>query len=231
MNTTAPDCASDLDPLERAIQGKLQAVDERNQRERQNLQDHMADLERRHDLFSPAAAKLMTDTVQPRVETLLKHFENARLDDQSLPQQYRCISSFSHSDRFPATVNLTFGVAHDDQIRNVILYCDLDILPIFFKFTPHEEIVFPLERPDEVQLAAWVDGRILEFVETYLRLEQSDQYQQQTLVTDPVCGIRFRKSLAAGKQQFAGMTYVFCSDQCRAKFAAAPQQYVSASPF
>jgi YHS domain-containing protein len=221
---------SDLGPLEQGIQGKLKAVDERNQRERQDLQDHMADLERRHDLFSPTAAKLITDIVQPRVETLLRHFDNARLDQQQLPQQYRCICNFSHSDRFPATVNLTFGVAHDDQIRNVVLYYDLDILPIFFKFNPHDEIVFPLERPAEVQLAAWVDQRILEFVETYLRLEQSDQYQQQTLVTDPVCGTRFRRSLSAAKQQYGGVIYFFCAAQCRAKFAAAPQQYVAAKP-
>ena len=221
---------SDLGPLEQGIQAQLKTDDDRNQRDRQDLQVHIADLERRHDLFSPTAAKVMTDVVQPRIEMLLNHFDNARLNEQPLPQHCRCICSFSHSDRFPATVDLTFGVAHDDQIRNVILYYDLDILPIFFKFKPHDEIVFPLELLTEAQLAAWVDQRILEFVETYLRLEQSDQYQQQTLVTDPVCGTRFRRSLSAAKQQYGGVIYFFCAEQCRAKFATAPQQYVSATP-
>jgi YHS domain-containing protein len=221
---------SDLDSLDREIQEKLKAVNESDQRERQVLQAHVTDLGRRHDIFSQTAAKLITDIVQPRVETLVKHFDNARLDEQRLPQQYFCPSTFTHSNRFPASVNLTIGVAHDDQIRNVVLYCDLDILPIFIKFTPHQETVLPLDQVNEVQAATWVDQRILEFLDTYLQLEQSDQYQQQMLVTDPVCGMRIRRSRVAAEQEYRGVTYFFCAERCRDQFAADPQNYVSADP-
>jgi YHS domain-containing protein len=221
---------SDLDSLEREIQGKLKAVNERDQRERQVLQAHGADLGHRHDMFSQTAARLITDIIQPRVETLAKHFDNARLGEQRLPQQYCCPCTFTHSNRFPATVNLTIGVAHDDQIRNGVLYCDLDILPIFIKFSPHQETVLPFDQVDEVRVATWVDQRILEFLDTYLQLELSDQYQQQTLVTDPVCGMRIRRSLVAAEQEYRGVTYFFCAERCREKFVADPQNYVSAEP-
>ena len=180
-----------------------------------------------YELFTPLAEKLLKDIVRPRVEALAKHFDNARLGEQRLPQLlcYKC--EFDHSSRFPATVNLTFGVAHDDEIRNLVLYCDLEILPIFFRFSPHQQTVLPLEHVDEALAGAWVDQRILEFVDTYLQLEKLDQYQQLTLVTDPVCRIRIRGALAATRQEYFGVTYFFCSQECFATFAAAPHQYAS----
>ncbi len=221
--------AEELDALDREIDSRLKVAQERLQREQRCVQTEMADLERRHEVFSRAAETLTAGIIRPRVERLVKFFDNARLSDEKDLRGHRCLCRFSHSERFPATVTLDFSVAYDEEVRNVIVSRDLDILPVFFKFSPHEKVVFPLEQVDEARLAAWVEQQIVAFVDTYLRLEQSDQYQQETLVTDPVCGMRIRKSLAAAKQEYRAVTYHFCTEKCRQSFVNAPDEYVGAA--
>ncbi len=44
-------------------------------------------------------------------------------------------------------------------------------------------------------------------------------------VTDPVCGMEIDEENAAGKTEYQGVTYWFCSDSCREKFKAQPGKY------
>ncbi len=46
-----------------------------------------------------------------------------------------------------------------------------------------------------------------------------------TKVTDPVCGMEINSKDAAGRSDFGGASYFFCSDSCKAKFDADPTQY------
>jgi P-type Cu+ transporter len=43
--------------------------------------------------------------------------------------------------------------------------------------------------------------------------------------TDPVCGMRIDEKQAAGKIQYQGETYHFCSQSCKSRFEQNPQQY------
>ena len=45
-------------------------------------------------------------------------------------------------------------------------------------------------------------------------------------VTDPVCGMTVDPADAAGKSEYQGETYWFCSTHCLKKFSANPQQYI-----
>jgi membrane fusion protein, copper/silver efflux system len=47
-----------------------------------------------------------------------------------------------------------------------------------------------------------------------------------TVVKDPVCGMDVDPNEAAGKVEYQGKTYYFCSNECQAKFEKAPKQYV-----
>ena len=219
---------AELDALERAIETRLKAADEHRQREQQNVAAEMADLERRYDEFSQNAERFSKEIIRPRVERLAGFFDNAELSDENDRARHRCLCRFNRSERFPATVALEFSVAHDDEVQNIVVSRDLEILPIFFKFAPHEELTFSVDQADATRLAAWVEQQLVEFVETYLRLEQSHQYQQETLTTDPVCGMRIRKSLAAAKQEHRGVTYHFCTEKCRESFVDDPDRYVGA---
>lgn len=45
-------------------------------------------------------------------------------------------------------------------------------------------------------------------------------------VKDLVCGMEIDPGSAAGTEEYQGQTYYFCSESCRAKFAADPGAFV-----
>jgi YHS domain-containing protein len=43
--------------------------------------------------------------------------------------------------------------------------------------------------------------------------------------TDPVCSMRIDEKEAAGKAEYQGKQYYFCSDVCRRQFEESPERY------
>ena len=83
---------------------------------------------------------------------------------------------------------------------------------------------------DESKVAAWVEERILAFLDAYLQVETVPQNQEENLVADPVCGMRINKVNAAAEVEYHGVKYVFCSEQCRRFFEEKPERYFVADP-
>ncbi len=48
------------------------------------------------------------------------------------------------------------------------------------------------------------------------------------MVKDPVCGMEIDPKTAAGKSEYQGQTYYFCSAGCKKAFDKDPQKYVKA---
>jgi len=94
------------------------------------------------------------------------------------------------------------AVSRDGQCETLLVLYDLEILPVFFQFQGSDQLTIPLEQFDEKKIADWVDQKIIDFVDTYLRLETVDQYQTDNLVEDPVCGMRVKKAFAAAKIEY-----------------------------
>lgn len=46
-------------------------------------------------------------------------------------------------------------------------------------------------------------------------------------VKDPVCGMDVDPTTAAGKSEYKGQTYYFCSPGCKKSFEKDPEKYVS----
>lgn len=46
------------------------------------------------------------------------------------------------------------------------------------------------------------------------------------MVTDPVCGMEIDPNQAAGKSEYKGQTYYFCSLGCKKAFDKEPEKYV-----
>ncbi|HWR53313.1 MAG TPA: YHS domain-containing protein [Bryobacteraceae bacterium] len=44
--------------------------------------------------------------------------------------------------------------------------------------------------------------------------------------TDPVCKMQVEEKTAAGKSEYRGKEYYFCSDACKQSFDRDPSQYV-----
>jgi YHS domain-containing protein len=50
-------------------------------------------------------------------------------------------------------------------------------------------------------------------------------FEEDAMVTDPVCKMQIDESKAAGKSEYKGQTYYFCALSCKVKFDQNPQQY------
>ncbi len=48
-------------------------------------------------------------------------------------------------------------------------------------------------------------------------------------VKDPVCGMDIDPNTAAGKSEYKGATYYFCSPGCKKSFDKEPEKYVKAA--
>jgi P-type Cu+ transporter len=48
-----------------------------------------------------------------------------------------------------------------------------------------------------------------------------------TTVRDPVCGMDIDPNTAAGKSEYKGQTYYFCSPGCKKSFDKEPEKYLS----
>lgn len=49
------------------------------------------------------------------------------------------------------------------------------------------------------------------------------------MTRDPICGMNIDESAAAGRSEYQGRTYFFCSSACKTKFDQNPQQYAGRS--
>jgi Cu+-exporting ATPase len=45
------------------------------------------------------------------------------------------------------------------------------------------------------------------------------------MATDPVCGMQVDEKNAPARSTYKGVTYYFCSNQCKETFTADPQRY------
>jgi P-type Cu+ transporter len=46
------------------------------------------------------------------------------------------------------------------------------------------------------------------------------------MAQDPVCGMQVNEEQAAGKSEYQGRTYYFCSTRCQQQFDQNPERYV-----
>ncbi len=51
-----------------------------------------------------------------------------------------------------------------------------------------------------------------------------------TAYKDPICGMDVTPETAAGKSEYQGQTYYFCSLGCKKTFDKAPEKYAGKSP-
>ena len=83
---------------------------------------------------------------------------------------------------------------------------------------------FDPSAPNETEITEWVVARLLEFVDTYLRVGTEPQYQRSNLQIDPVCGMSISLAEVDEHTTVRGHTYHFFSARCREQFAAAPER-------
>lgn len=184
---------------------------------------YMAQFEPKYRQFEQLASRLLTEIVQPRLEVVAHFFPGARV--RPAVQENRCAAWFGFCERFPATAKVELTIDADQALDNVVLRCEVTIVPSFVKYDAHDKLVLPLDQVDEPRTAAWVEERLLAFLDTYLQLDRGDEDSSEVTATDPVCGMQVNAPDAL-QADHRGHAYYFCSADCRQRFMAAPARYI-----
>jgi YHS domain-containing protein len=103
------------------------------------------------------------------------------------------------------------------ETENITARYDLSIFPILMDFTRNTEDTFQISGNDDA-LSGWVEDRILDFIDTYFRLETHPMYQKDNTVVDIVCGMRIPSIAATSTVERHGRIFYFCSEHCKEAF-------------
>lgn len=203
-------------PLADRISGRL----EEHRRELSDQQLHvdsrMKELLEQREQFAAVARRKIDAVILPRMEELNRHFDHGKIEVLQSDSCSSCICDFAHIPRFPATVSLSISLLPVDNAHFIARY-DLTILPVLMEYTSNAEEVFCLTGNEDV-LASWTEDRIIDFIDTYLRLETHPFYQKDNSVLDIVCGMRIPSTSAIGSIDRDGRTFYFCSEHCKEAF-------------
>lgn len=188
------------------------------------IDDAMTAFQSRHEQFQDRARSLIEQVIKPRLDALLELFSSARTDCDEEMFRYSCW--FAASDRFPVTAKLEFSIGHNESLDRLFVCCEAALMPTFFQFQPHDRLTLELEGADPQRIAAWVEKRIGEFLESYLRYDRGADDLEEDIVTDPVCGMRLSRSQVHETSTYRGHLYFFCSAECRNRLEKDATQFV-----
>ena len=196
---------------DRFEQHKLELVDKQHQ-----LDSNMKELLDQRERFAAIAKSKIETIIFPRMEELTQYFDNSKIEVLHTDSDYNCLCEFAHTPRFPATVKLLIALLPGKDEHLTARY-DLNIHPVLMEFNGNSEEIFPLDCDEEL-LVGWVEDRILEFIDTYLRLETHPFYQKDNTVLDIVCGMRISSTSASCTVEKDDRTFYFCSEHCKEAF-------------
>ncbi len=185
---------------------------------------YMAEMGDRRKQWDKVARHLIRAVVKPRLETVAKLFPNTVFPEEQLPHVLSC--QFEYSERFSALTTIEFSVEHDIRFEKVILHTRTHIMPVFVRYNEQDNLLVPLGSVNDAEAADWIEERLLEFLDTYLRFDSMGETTSEQSAVDPVCGMLILRSAAAATESYYGHPYYFCSKDCQSKFEKDPTQYV-----
>jgi YHS domain-containing protein len=134
--------------------------------------------------------------------------------------------SLPQSERCPANIKLRFGLEAGVAVDSLILFYDLEILPVFIEFDRHDQIALPLDPSSVGTAIEWFKQKALAFTKTYVSMFLNPHYQKGSEVPDVVLGRTFPRTFAKGQTEYRGVTYYFLTDESRKAFEQDPTRYV-----
>lgn len=211
-----------LQVFKHTLQSRIEKA-RRGELDRDQIRQQMLVLQPRLAEFTQLATRFLSGIIHPRVVALKELFANAAMDSDA--QNGGCGVWFEYCDRFPASARLEFTIEHDDLIEHVILRYELRVQPVFLKYEPHDKLLLTMKTVNEDRIIAWIEQKLLDFLDDYLRLDCGKESLENDFATDPVCGMRVTNDVAM-KESYRGHSYSFCSDDCRERFVKEPSRYV-----
>ena len=209
----------------------MRSADTKLEEHRRAREDLMEQIEERRLRFEGVANDLMSNTVRPRIEVILHSFPHAG-PIVDLDGGCGLAVPFAHTDEFPAHARVEVNLTHDRDCHSAWCGFSPTIIPMLIDYERDTSLELNLGAPDRERLEAFLDERIERFVASYLSLRDPDSvYQRDLRVTDPVCGMTFRRLDAQASLDYEGRKVFFCTDTCRKRFESAPERYVRPGTF
>src|SRR5579864_296019 len=205
------DLSRRLDAVIEEAHGRVKAFQSEAEQSRQ-------DVRKRFESFLPIAERIVA-IARVKLEQLRE-----RLKFEVTPSLLQTERLYSRSvtlnvkSELASVIKLAFKLTHDSDVTHIFLDYDLEVVPIFFRFNPHNQLQIPTEAYDDTTVEKWLDDCLVEFASAYLELHSTKQYQERVLVSDTVAGITFPKHYAAATLDHDGSTYYFISDETRREF-------------
>lgn len=206
----------------------LDALMAKTAREREGrqeaLESDMQALVQREQGFQELAARLYAEVVGPRLALIREYCGDAEYHTAGSPNAG--IVDFNTKRDYSASVQLYLAIVPDASFEAAVIQYRFQILPIFMEFQSDDSLTLPLDAIDEAALAKFVEDKILQSVDAYLRLQKEPQYQRGHMVADPVCRMSIHRAQAIPTKH-AGKTYYFCATACRDRFLKEPNRYLA----
>jgi hypothetical protein len=159
----------------------------------------------------------LRDIWKPRLEVLLKKFgDRVQATPRIIPSTREATFDFQSK---LAKVRLKLSASTDRDIRKVILSYALEIVPVLVRVKAHDEMEFPLNAIDKEAVARWVDDRIVDFVQAYFSMGETEIYLKDQMVEDPIAHVRFPRAAAATTLEWQGQPLYFISEETHREFA------------
>jgi YHS domain-containing protein len=134
--------------------------------------------------------------------------------------------SLPRNERCPANIKIRFGLEAGVAVDNMILFYDVEIVPVFMEFERHDQIALPLD-PSSVDTAVeWFKRKACAFTKTYVSMFFNPYYQKGSEVPDLVLGRTFPRVFAKGQTEHGGVTYYFLTEESKREFEQEPSRYV-----
>ncbi|MAT70833.1 MAG: hypothetical protein CMJ58_15065 [Planctomycetaceae bacterium] len=215
--------AADLARFTHRVREALRSALETPRWSLDEAEKYMTDYADRRQAFEDVVQRLNVKVIQPRVVEVASYFSNASLIADEHPNRIEC--RFASCQRFPAKTNLEFSIEHDVRFEKIVIRVQTRMVPALVRFVEHDRFVVALDALADNEVVDWVEDRLLEFLDSYVRIDGGSDGFPEEPATDPVCGMRIRRTVAAS-DSYRGRLYYFCCESCRIKFNQDPSQYV-----
>jgi YHS domain-containing protein len=197
------------------IEAQFQAVQEKVKKAQADhmhgYKERLKRLEQLNQVFDE-----LREIWKPKLELLMQKFgDRVEAKPRIVPSTREV--TFAFQSRV-AHVTLHLSASTDREIQKVILGYDVEIIPVLFRYNVHAELAFPLDAVDKEAAAKWMDDRIVEFIETYMSMGESEIYLKEYMVEDPVSHVRFPSMAAGATLEWQGQKVYFMSEDTRRDF-------------
>ncbi len=191
---------------------------------KQKVQEEMKEWGHREERFQEVASRLFTEIIEPRLELMESYFDDSAY--QSSKKGWIGRVKFNKDRRYNnATVELEFEIQFDQMGEKVLVIYRFKLMPILMQYQPEEMCPLFLDAPDKKKLATFVEEKISQSIETYLKFQENPNYQKENMVTDPVCGMAINRLEATASQEYEKKLYYFCTNACKEKFSLNPEEF------